>query len=61
MANLASLRLLKDRKAVVTDTANALSTVQDCSESFRFLGADLALNYLKDKAKRRVVYQRVCI
>ena len=42
MIDLASLPLLKGRKALVTGIANDQSIAWGCAKAFRLLGADLA-------------------
>ena len=51
MIDLASLPLLKGRKALVTGIANDQSIAWGCAKAFRLLGADLAITYLNEKAK----------
>jgi len=46
--------VLKDRKALVTGIANEHSIAFGCASAFRELGADLAVTYLNDKARRFV-------
>jgi enoyl-[acyl-carrier protein] reductase I len=54
MIDLASLPLLKGKKALVTGIANDQSIAWGCAKAFRLLGADLAVTYLNEKAKRYV-------
>jgi enoyl-[acyl-carrier protein] reductase I len=54
MIDLASLPLLKGRKALVTGIANDQSIAWGCAKAFRLLGADLAITYLNEKAKPHV-------
>ena len=54
MIDLASLALLKGKKALVTGIANDQSIAWGCAKAFRAFGADLAITYLNDKAKRYV-------
>jgi enoyl-[acyl-carrier protein] reductase I len=54
MTDLPSLPLLKDKKALVTGIANDQSIAYGCAKAFRFFGADLAITYLNDKAKKFV-------
>ncbi len=51
MLDLASLPLLKGKKALVTGIANDQSIAWGCAKAFRLLGADLAVTYLNEKAK----------
>ena len=46
--------VLKDSKALIVGIANENSIAYGCAKAFRELGADLALTYLNDKAKRFV-------
>src|SRR5205809_1593083 len=46
--------VLAGRKALVIGVANDSSIAYGCAKAFRELGADLALTYLNDKAKRFV-------
>jgi enoyl-[acyl-carrier protein] reductase I len=46
--------VLKNRKALVTGIANEHSIAFGCASAFRELGADLAVTYLNDKARRFV-------
>jgi enoyl-[acyl-carrier protein] reductase I len=54
MIDLASLPLLKGRKALITGIANDQSIAWGCAKAFRLLGADVAITYLNDKAKPHV-------
>jgi enoyl-[acyl-carrier protein] reductase I len=45
---------LKGKKALVVGVANESSIAYGCAKAFRELGADLALTYLNDKARRFV-------
>jgi enoyl-[acyl-carrier protein] reductase I len=54
MIDLASLPLLKGRKALITGIANDQSIAWGCAKAFRLLGADVAVTYLNDKAKPHV-------
>jgi enoyl-[acyl-carrier protein] reductase I len=45
---------LAGRKGLVTGIANDQSIAWGCARAFRFLGADLAVTYLSDKAKPHV-------
>ncbi len=51
MIDLASLPLLKEKRALVTGIANDQSIAWGCAKAFRLLGADLAITYLSEKAK----------
>jgi enoyl-[acyl-carrier protein] reductase I len=46
---------LKGRKGLVVGIANEQSIAWGCAKAFRALGADLAVTYLNDKAKKYVV------
>jgi enoyl-[acyl-carrier protein] reductase I len=46
--------VLKGRKALVVGVANEHSIAYGCAKAFRELGADVALTYLNEKAKRFV-------
>lgn len=46
--------VLKGSKALIVGIANDNSIAYGCAKAFRELGADLALTYLNDKAKRYV-------
>src|ERR1700745_813906 len=54
MIDLSTLPLLKGKKALVTGVANDQSIAWGCARAFRAFGADLALTYLNDKAKKHV-------
>jgi enoyl-[acyl-carrier protein] reductase I len=54
MIDLASLPLLKGKKALVTGIANDQSIAWGCAKAFRLLGADLAITYLNEKARPHV-------
>ena len=45
---------LKGKKALIVGVANEHSIAYGCAKAFRELGADLALTYLNDKARRFV-------
>jgi enoyl-[acyl-carrier protein] reductase I len=45
---------LKDRKGLIVGIANDQSIAWGCAKAFRALGADLAVTYLNDKAKKYV-------
>lgn len=51
MIDLASLPLLKGKRALVTGIANDQSIAWGCAKAFRLLGADLAITYLNERAK----------
>ncbi|ACB93857.1 enoyl-ACP reductase FabI [Beijerinckia indica] len=46
-----SIITLNGKKGLVTGIANEHSIAYGCAKAFRFLGADLAITYLNDKAK----------
>jgi enoyl-[acyl-carrier protein] reductase I len=46
--------LLQGKKALVIGIANDSSIAYGCAKAFRELGADLAITYLNDKARRYV-------
>src|SRR4051812_8342835 len=46
--------ILKNRKALVVGIANESSIAYGCAKAFRELGADLAITYLNEKARRFV-------
>jgi enoyl-[acyl-carrier protein] reductase I len=54
MIDLSQLALLKGRKALVTGIANDQSIAWGCAKAFRAFGADLAVTYLNEKAKKHV-------
>jgi enoyl-[acyl-carrier protein] reductase I len=54
MIDLAALPLLKDKKALVTGVANDQSIAYGCAKAFRAFGADLAMTYRNEKAKKFV-------
>ena len=45
---------LAGRKGLVTGIANDQSIAWGCAKAFRFLGADLAVTYLGEKARPHV-------
>jgi enoyl-[acyl-carrier protein] reductase I len=45
---------LKGRKGLIVGIANDKSIAWGCAKAFRALGADLAVTYLNEKAKRFV-------
>src|SRR6185437_4519477 len=54
MIDLASLTLLKGKKALVTGIANDQSIAWGCAKAFQAFGADLAITYHGEKTKRYV-------
>ena len=54
MIDLASLALLKGKKALVTGIANDQSIAWGCAKAFQAFGADLAITYHGEKTKRYV-------
>jgi enoyl-[acyl-carrier-protein] reductase (NADH) len=54
MIDLASLALLKGKKALVTGIANDQSIAWGCAKAFKAFGADLAITYRSEKTKRYV-------
>ena len=48
-------QVLSGKKALVVGVANEHSIAYGCAKAFRELGADLAITYLNDKARRFVV------
>jgi enoyl-[acyl-carrier protein] reductase I len=54
MIDLASLALLKGKKALVTGIANDQSIAWGCAKAFQAFGADLAITYRSEKTKRYV-------
>jgi enoyl-[acyl-carrier protein] reductase I len=54
MIDLASLPLLKGKRALVTGIANDQSIAWGCAKAFRLLGAELAVTYLNEKARKYV-------
>jgi enoyl-[acyl-carrier protein] reductase I len=51
MIDVASLALLKGKKALVTGIANDQSIAWGCAKAFRAFGAEVAVTYLNDKSK----------
>ena len=51
MIDLASLPLLKGKKALVVGIANDQSIAWGCAKAFRTAGAELAITWLNDKAR----------
>ena len=54
MIDLASLAVLKNKKALVTGIANDQSIAWGCAKAFKAFGADLAITYLNEKSKKYV-------
>jgi enoyl-[acyl-carrier protein] reductase I len=54
MIDISSLALLKGKKALVVGIANNQSIAWGCAKAFHAFGADLAITYLNEKAKRYV-------
>jgi enoyl-[acyl-carrier protein] reductase I len=54
MIDLSGLPLLKGKKALVTGIANDQSIAYGCAKAFRAFGADLAMTYRNEKAKKFV-------
>lgn len=54
MIDLSTLTLLKGKKALVTGIANDQSIAWGCAKAFNAFGADVAVTYLNEKAKRFV-------
>jgi enoyl-[acyl-carrier protein] reductase I len=54
MTDVNNLALLKGKKALVTGIANDQSIAWGCAKAFKTLGADVAVTYLNDKARRFV-------
>ncbi|CFX59652.1 Enoyl-[acyl-carrier-protein] reductase [NADH] 2 [Candidatus Filomicrobium marinum] len=54
MIDLSSLTLLKGKKALVTGVANDQSIAWGCAKAFNAFGAEVAVTYLNEKAKRFV-------
>jgi enoyl-[acyl-carrier protein] reductase I len=51
---VAKAKLLEGKKGLIVGIANDQSIAWGCAKAFRALGADLAVTYLNDKAKRFV-------
>ena len=51
MIDVASLAMLKGKKALVTGIANDQSIAWGCAKAFRAFGAEVAVTYLSDKSK----------
>lgn len=54
MIDLSTLALLKGKKALVTGIANDQSIAWGCAKAFHAFGAEVAVTYLNEKAKRFV-------
>jgi len=54
MMDPSSLTLLKGKKALVTGIANDQSIAWGCAKAFHAFGAEVAVTYLNDKARRYV-------
>src|SRR4029077_17591110 len=54
MIDLSTLALLKGKKALVTGIANDQSIAWGCAKAFHAFGAEVAITYLNEKAKRSV-------
>mgnify|MGYP003498758619 FL=1 len=54
MIDLSTLPLLKGKKALVAGIANDQSIGYGCAKAFRAFGADLAMTYRNEKAKKFV-------
>jgi enoyl-[acyl-carrier protein] reductase I len=54
MIDISTLPLLKGKKALVTGIANNQSIAYGCAKAFRAFGADLAMTYRNEKAKKFV-------
>ena len=54
MIDVLSLGLLKGKKALITGIANDQSIAWGCAKAFHAFGAEVAITYLNDKAKRYV-------
>ncbi|MCC6194351.1 MAG: SDR family oxidoreductase, partial [Burkholderiales bacterium] len=54
MTDATSRGILQGKKALVIGIANDSSIAYGCARAFRELGADVAVTYLNDKAKRFV-------
>ena len=51
---LVKAKLLEGKKGLIVGIANDQSIAWGCARAFRALGADLAVTYLNDKAKKFV-------
>ncbi|HKQ54494.1 MAG TPA: enoyl-ACP reductase FabI [Methyloceanibacter sp.] len=54
MIDVTTLPLLKGKKALITGIANDQSIAYGCAKAFQALGADLAMTYRNEKAKKFV-------
>jgi enoyl-[acyl-carrier protein] reductase I len=54
MIDVTALPLLKGKKALITGIANDQSIAYGCAKAFRTFGADLAMTYRNEKAKKFV-------
>jgi len=54
MIDISALPMLKGKKALVTGIANDQSIAWGCAKAFRTFGADLAMTYRNEKAKKFV-------
>jgi enoyl-[acyl-carrier protein] reductase I len=54
MIPAAKAKLLDGKKGLVVGIANEQSIARGCAKAFRALGAELAVTYLNDKAKKYV-------
>jgi enoyl-[acyl-carrier protein] reductase I len=54
MIDISTLPFLKGKKALVTGIANDQSIAYGCAKAFRAFGADLAMTYRNEKAKKFV-------
>ncbi len=54
MIPVAKFKLLEGKRGLVVGIANEQSIAWGCAKSFRALGAELAVTYLNDKAKKFV-------
>src|SRR5580692_8232329 len=54
MIPVAKVKLLEGKRGLVVGIANEQSIAWGCAKAFRALGAELAVTYLNDKAKKYV-------
>jgi enoyl-[acyl-carrier protein] reductase I len=54
MTDLSNLPLLRGKKALVTGIANDQSIAWGCAKALKMFGADVAVTYLNEKARRHV-------
>ncbi len=54
MIPTAKAKLLEPKRGLVVGIANDQSIAWGCAKAFRALGAELAVTYLNDKAKKYV-------